>query len=65
MKLLLMMLFLSSCALTPEAPKKPCNCKKERTHTAKMYICMKEFSDKGFDSDALVKICQTIHQRRK
>lgn len=64
MKLVLLTLLFTSCAIKPSAP---CNCAKkpkEMSQASKMHICMKEFSKDGYDSDAIVKICSKIHERR-
>lgn len=69
MKILLILLLLSSCAhnrklIEPnkKLEKKMCE---DIQYTKKMYDCMKSFADKGFDSDGLVKICNEIYKRRK
>jgi hypothetical protein len=65
---LFLLLFMSSCSLLPNRPNDESmsqDKRREPSRSVKIYLCMRDFAEQGFDSDALVKICSTIHERRQ
>lgn len=71
MKYLLLTLLLTSCSLAkfrqPEKPTekpKPCSTCKNYNFTGRLERCMVRFSKHGFDSKAVIDICESIYKRR-
>lgn len=71
MKYLLLTLLLTSCGLAkfrqPETPiekPKPCPTCKNIDFTGRMERCMLRFSKQGYDSKAVIDICESVFKRR-
>lgn len=54
---ILVLLLLTSCAVTERNTPE--------TYNHKMKQCMKEFSNQGYDAEAVIKICKAIYEQRK
>lgn len=68
MKYLLLILLLTSCATKrkvvtdePMLPNKCENCE----FSENMERCMIRFAKRGFDSEAIVRMCSKVYERRK
>lgn len=75
MKYLLITLLLTSCSISkfrkpielnkkPVKETKPCLQCKTIDFTGRMERCMLRFSKQGFDSQAVINICESVFKRR-
>jgi len=68
MKYLLLLFLLTSCSALKtrgHQKSKEIRCEKESSFLNQMEKCMTTFSKQGFDSMAIIDICESVYRRRK
>ena len=57
----ILLLFTSCSSFLDRPPKKDC----EKDFNFELERCMMRFSQQGFDSEAIVRICGKVYERRQ